>query len=70
MADEIKMLHPDHKTRDDGGVYYAADEVEAMNLTARGYQRADDKAPEKGAKSAPSSRGGSSSESSTTSSSS
>ncbi|ALE77673.1 hypothetical protein WY02_03530 [Pseudonocardia sp. AL041005-10] len=37
----IKMLHPDHATRDDGGVYYAESEAEAMQLSTRGYSRED-----------------------------
>ncbi|GAA1402017.1 hypothetical protein GCM10009613_61240 [Pseudonocardia kongjuensis] len=49
----IKMLHPDHETRADGGVYYAVDEAEAMTLSTRGYQRVDDKQAGKGARSAP-----------------
>ena len=37
----IKMLHPDHENREDGGIYYAESEVEAMQLGTRGYRRAD-----------------------------
>lgn len=54
MADkntQIKMLHPDHKTRDDGGIYFAESEAEAMQLGTRGYIRADgDDSPSSGKK--------------------
>lgn len=44
MAKKIRLRHPDADKREDGGLYIADNEIDAMQAQAHGYRREDDDA--------------------------